>query len=536
MAVDLGTIVDKVTRVTTAWLQYINDTVNGLGNTSNVSLGDALIGVKQEDADAVGNTLHFYMKMGRKKLLNYVTTAQGDDILSGAATLDVSTAYTKALTRAAGGILEVPRGVALVSAQQSIPANTVIEGEGPRSSILRLSGSGYDGLLLAGNSSGVVGLQVSSTAQRTSGANIKLAASMRGQYILDFMLQNAFVGIDIQNGVVICYIERGEILDTTSTTGISILINGGNDHFIQKVVADASGTQPLAGIKILKSDATWLQSVDMIHQGNGLHLAPAGTDQITWLFASDSAFDTGNGTGIRFEPGASALIKGSNFVNCWSSTNVTGVELTGTGTIDGTLFAGHRCYNNNQSGYVLSSTASKNTIFDGCKAAGNSLSSAGTYSGWDIAAGVSQWHIRGGRSGDEAGFAASQQARGILVNAGASNNYSIVGVDVRGNVTGILDNGTGTNKFVGQNLGYVSKNQGASSVAVGTSSIAVTHGLAKTPPAGGINVMPTQSMVTSGISAWWVSAIGATTFTVNTNTNVTTSAFTFEWNAAIQGE
>lgn len=38
MAVDLGTIVDKVTRITTAWLQFINDTVNGLSCATRTAL------------------------------------------------------------------------------------------------------------------------------------------------------------------------------------------------------------------------------------------------------------------------------------------------------------------------------------------------------------------------------------------------------------------------------------------------------------------------------------------------------------------
>lgn len=100
MAVDLGTIIDKVTRVTTAWLQYINDTVNGLANTADAAKGDALVGELLSDTGAVATTLHEQNERRILEVFDFMTAAQIADVCSSSPVLDHTAALQAAINAA----------------------------------------------------------------------------------------------------------------------------------------------------------------------------------------------------------------------------------------------------------------------------------------------------------------------------------------------------------------------------------------------------------------------------------------------------
>jgi hypothetical protein len=175
---------------------------------------------------------------------------------------------------------------------------------------------------------------------------------------------------------------------------------------------------------------------------------------------------------------------------------------------------------------VVITANTEHVTFSGFSASGNSTEAANTYNGFDIAANTVDFQLVGIRAGGS--LSLGSQKYGVLVNAGSSDRYTITG-DVTENTTaGILDSGTGLDKVINAR-GYTSRNKGTSAVAVGTSSIAVTHGLNLTPTAKDILITPTVSLSGSGISSWWVSAVSSTTFTISVNTNVTSVDFTFGW-------
>lgn len=80
------------------------------------------------------------------------------------------------------------------------------------------------------------------------------------------------------------------------------------------------------------------------------------------------------------------------------------------------------------------------------------------------------------------------------------------------------------------NHGYVTRNIGTATVTNGTTSIAVTHGLARTPTAGEIQVTPTESI--AGAARFWVDTITSTQFTINVDSDPGTDV-TFGWHAEI---
>lgn len=76
------------------------------------------------------------------------------------------------------------------------------------------------------------------------------------------------------------------------------------------------------------------------------------------------------------------------------------------------------------------------------------------------------------------------------------------------------------------NLGYKTESQGSSTVANGTSSIAVTHGLGYTPTLSEIAVIFGQTLAAA--THFWITSLTSTQFTVNTSTNVSADR-AFSW-------
>lgn len=89
----------------------------------------------------------------------------------------------------------------------------------------------------------------------------------------------------------------------------------------------------------------------------------------------------------------------------------------------------------------------------------------------------------------------------------------------------------GTGSIVRGNRGYVTEAKGTATVASGTTSIAVTHGLDRTPAAADVKVTPTNSL--GSAAKFWTSAVGATTFTINTNVDPGATTATFAWQAQV---
>jgi len=120
--------------------------------------------------------------------------------------------------------------------------------------------------------------------------------------------------------------------------------------------------------------------------------------------------------------------------------------------------------------------------------------------------------------------------RGIKELAGSDHN-SIIGNVFQGTMNSGVYN-VGANDIVRDNLGYVTENSGLATVANGTTSIAVTHGLSNTPTR--VQITPAENP-TNAVSFWWVDGLGATQFTIHTNADPGASNLDFHWRA-VYGE
>lgn len=441
------TFTDGSTTIYSSWLNDVNaatynaagDITGSIARTAQAKFSD-IVSVK--DFGAVGNGV-------------------ADDTAAIQAAI---TSFTGGLT---GVGLYFPKGIYVTSSTLIIgdKQNMYMVGEGVNTTVIKPTIS-VPVVFSFGSSStanqGISGMKILCSA---GNSNTAVRVQNCQNFFFNGMgIDGANIGLIVDSGVIHFY--SNFFINNSINTGIQI--NGGNDQFFRDgVLSSVGGPQPTtAGIVCTSTGAFWMDSVDAISQKVGFLLAPTGSSEIDWLFISNCAFDSGSSDGIQFAPGSGALIKGCTFTGCWTSTNDYGVNIKNTGgTIDGVRFIGHRSFNNAKSGYVVGTTNAQNIFFTGCDASGNSASSSGTYSGFDIGADVSEFSIIGCRSGQQADFS-NTQSRGILINPGTSTNYTLSDNDVRGNVTNtLLDLGTGTTKIIKGNLGYN---------PIGTTSITVT--------------------------------------------------------------
>jgi hypothetical protein len=246
---------------------------------------------------------------------------------------------------------------------------------------------------------------------------------------------------------------------------------------------------------------------------------------------SDSEFDSGTSYGIQTNPAAGGFVDLLKIINTWACTNAHGIILNPSNTgLTRRVEIVNCTLSNNVAGaglHIGGSTVT-NVLMQGGSAAQNT-------NGIHVIAGSTKFNIDNVRLGPSGEFAANT-GYGILLDAGGTDDFSITNCDVQTNGTGgISDGATGVNRVIKDNRGYVTKNTGTSAVTVGNASVAVTHGLVTTPAAQDIQLIETSSRTVSGVTAVWISAIGATTFQVNTNTNVGGSNLTFGWKATCKG-
>jgi hypothetical protein len=101
---------------------------------------------------------------------------------------------------------------------------------------------------------------------------------------------------------------------------------------------------------------------------------------------------------------------------------------------------------------------------------------------------------------------------GPILNAGSSIRSILVGNRFRKtNATVFTFGGTDVDTRITDNFGYVTENSGTAVIASGTTSIAVTHGLARTPSIANIYAIAQASPG----GDLWISGVGSTQFTIN---------------------
>lgn len=373
---------------------------------------------------------------------------------------DISVALQKtidACSVAGGGTVFIPAGAYNVSSEISIPSNVLVRGAGRGNTTLILT-STISNLFNSGNSNMFsimdMTLDCSVAATKTAGAFIACGA---GSVIVlrNIEMLNPLNGI-VLTGTVSVWINEVEIAGVKQTTGSGVIIDGGNDHYLNNVFVKSasSSINYLAAFQIQATGGTWLMGCGALWATNGLLLNPGNGKTVEHLFCSMNAYDTGV-YGISIAPTGTGIVRRNFFFQDWASTNSEiGISIAsgGSTTVDGNQFHGCRVIQNAKHGVSL--TGGINFFFAFGEVMGNSGASSGTYDGINVAANVTQFSLIGNRCGAHAGYAPpGTQRYGIAVAAGTSNRYRITGNDCHDNLSGaISDGGTGAVKQVNGNI------------------------------------------------------------------------------------
>jgi len=121
------------------------------------------------------------------------------------------------------------------------------------------------------------------------------------------------------------------------------------------------------------------------------------------------------------------------------------------------------------------------------------------------------------------------QQYGIVFYSGANEGIARGNRFYGNTLASILD--VGTDNVYQNNIGYVTENSGAATVASGETTIDVTHGLAITPSINDINVVPTNNLGNS--TKYWLSDVGSSTFRINVDIDPGATTAIFSWQVAI---
>ncbi len=89
-----------------------------------------------------------------------------------------------------------------------------------------------------------------------------------------------------------------------------------------------------------------------------------------------------------------------------------------------------------------------------------------------------------------------------------------------------------TNPTVRSNVGWATENANVGTIASGTTSIAITHGLSVTPATKDIVITPTNNP-TNDPGNFWISNLTSTQFTVNVRNDPGSGGATFAWQAIV---
>ncbi|CAJ0710722.1 glycosyl hydrolase family 28-related protein [Ralstonia thomasii] len=366
---------------------------------------------------------------------------------------DDTTAIQAAVTALASGDLYHPGGTCVISSINITTALKLI-GAGPKSSIIKTNSATLDVLNCTGVGIVIEKIGFDTSVTRTAGAFVRFQSACSQVTLRDFAMSNYFVGIR-DTSAAASRIQDGYMFGPATAPGAGsagILVDGGNDTYINQVTMDApAAQQPAAGIQVTQTGALNITDCDIIHHTADLLINPGNGQSVASVYAVNSYFDTAV-RGVSIAPTGNGVVIRLHFIGCWTSSHTDSgffVQSSSTGALDGIEITNHHAILCAANGMLFNNGT---TNPSGITILGGDFAGNGQ-NGIAFGAGVLNFSVIGAHSGAYAGQAGNGQW-GILIAAGASNQYVIQGCHLLGNTSGtISDGGTGSTKFIENNIG-----------------------------------------------------------------------------------
>lgn len=290
-------------------------------------------------------------------------------------------------------------------------------------------------------------LTITSNVTKTAGNHINTNSNQGAIYRVT--VDHAISGIAMGDTIGTM---RDITVSQTLPFGIGITIsNAQGGMFIDNLLCAIStlGT-PTAGIKITNAGALQLDNSNIVSQGFDLLIAPGTGQSVGAIYCNNTYFDTAI-NGIVITPSGNGNVVRVRFDSCWfcsHSGNGVFIQNNGTGEIGGVHFID--CMGMFCTGEGIIVVPGTGSLITDMSVIGGTFSENAT--GISLAAGQTNFTIMGATAG-AGGGSLGNSGTGIFVPNGASDHYIISNNRTQSNgVAGVTDGGTGSNKFVGQNI------------------------------------------------------------------------------------
>lgn len=293
----------------------------------------------------------------------------------------------------------------------------------------------------------IADLEISGTLSgRSAGNAITMANCGTGCAVRRVLLDNHVDGLKVGAAVNQVYASEAVV---SSCTGSFIHIDGGAgtapvDVDLDRIFCGSPSGSSAIGLDVAGVSGIYAAKLNITgaFQNAGRFRATVAGQQIDWAELQACYFDDATGSCFLIDstPGVGS-VNSAVMTACWfgsGGTNGLEVNLNTAGfTLDMLDLIGCRFYHNGHEGlHVYGNAATGKAIFvTDCHAAANSQSSPGTYNGMLFDGNAGSFHVRGGKSGQEASGAGygNTQNYGLVVSAGSGNHWSVAGLDCRDN-------------------------------------------------------------------------------------------------------
>lgn len=314
-------------------------------------------------------------------------------------------------------------------------------------------GTANGGVIQLGNSSMLKSLTLSAATAMTGGILVLLLGNLAE--VSDYQMTNYYTGVQAGSAVlevINARVSEGNMFSPSLVSGGNAIIGANFGNLVVEGIVGsgpAGGVQPYCGIRLLNGDTAFIKAVNMTHHGAGLLMNPSAGQNLYSCVFSDSDFDSAVGQSSAQISPLGGAVWGAKFSNVWfglSDQDGLLISDAGGGTVDGVGLSNCEFPGNGRCGLDVSGMNVSNVIVNGGWAAGNAQD------GYRFANGASNFQLDGVRGGPCSGRGPNG-GYGCQIVTGASNEYVIANSRFAGNSTGsLLDNGTGSSKFVNNNL------------------------------------------------------------------------------------